>query len=267
MQKPVNVAWTRKNAISVHDKRIEYFIQQYGQAQTDRYFTSEFLYGRRQIDVHFSRLLADLPPHARVLDVGCGTGEQLERLLKREFDACGVEPSDSMRIYAQSKLPYGTITNGSVLDLPFEDETFDFVYAVEVFRYLTGDDNRQGLREIHRVLKSRGVFFGTFVNLYGLDGFRILVGVRGLIERWFHKPQECHTEFETPESLEQMLRSVGFSNVEIHGAMVASLRIAYKLGRRAGVLLARLLDPIDAILSDAPVLRRYSGHLIGIAWR
>lgn len=265
MEKRGNVLWARERAISVHDEGVDYFARQYGQAQTDRHLMSEFLYGRRQIDVHFSRLTAELPVQARVLDVGCGTGEQIELLLKSGLQVCGVEPSDKMRASAQSRLPAGTVTNGSVLELAFENESFDFVYAIEVLRYLTRDDNLQGLGEIYRVLKPGGVFFGTFVNSYALDGFRILVGMRRWTERWLHKPQECHTQFETPESLAQMLHSVGFSSVETHGCMVASLRIAYKLGRPVGVSAARLLEPMDAILSDAPALRRYAGHLIGVA--
>ncbi len=265
MEKRGDTLWARERAVSVHDESIDWFVRQYGEAQTDHHLTSEFLYGRRQIDLHFSRLIGELPAHARVLDVGCGTGNQIERLLKSGFEVCGVEPSDRMRMCAQSRLPAGTLTNGSVLKLPFESETFDFVYAIEVFRYLAYEDNLQGLREIHRVLKSRGVFFGTFVNFYALDGFSILVGMRRLLERWFHRAQTCHTEFETPKSLEQILRSAGFSSGEIHGCMVASLRLAYKLGRPVGRSLARLLEPIDPLLSDAPALRRHAGHLIGIA--
>ncbi len=47
--------------------------------------------------------------------------------------------------------------------------------------------------------------------------------------------------------------------------MVASVRIAYKLGRPLGMSLAKLLEPLDVLLSDAPGLRRYAGHLIGVA--
>src|SRR5689334_20761390 len=36
-----------------------------------------------------------LPPRARVFDLGAGNGAFVEHLLTLEFDACGVDPSES----------------------------------------------------------------------------------------------------------------------------------------------------------------------------
>lgn len=167
--------------------------------------------------------------------------------------------------YSNSKLPAGTVIEGSVLTLPFPDNYFDFVYALEVFRYLEYEDNLQGLKEIRRVLKPGGVFFGTFVNKYALDGFYIITGFRKFTKRFFGKSMKCHTEFETPISLERMLKRSGYIQVRINGAMFASLRIAHKIFRPLGEFSARLLEPVDNVLSDAIVFRPFSGHLIGIA--
>lgn len=168
-------------------------------------------------------------------------------------------------MYAESRLPAGTVKDGSVLNLPFADDFFDFVYAIEVFRYLNYEDNLRGIQEIRRVLKTGGLFFGTFVNFYSLDGAAILIGIRKLAERWFSKTLGFHTEFMTPRRLELKLRSVGFSDVQTHGAKIAGLHIAYNLGQPIGEACARLLEPIDPLLSDTPVLRVFAGHLIGIA--
>jgi hypothetical protein len=61
-----------------------------------------------------------------------------------------------------------------------------------------------------------------------------------------------------------MLRCAGFSLVETHGAMLASLRIAYRLGP-IGMYLARALESVDPVLSDVSFLRRFAGYLVGIA--
>jgi ubiquinone/menaquinone biosynthesis C-methylase UbiE len=261
-QRPETV-WARESAISIHDQAADRFAQWY-QIQAAQLAASAFLYGRTQIEVHFDRQVAALPPSAKILDVGCGIGHQMQELRSKGLEVCGVEPADNMRKIARSRLPAGTVRDGSVLDLPFENETFDFVYVIEVFRYLAHDDNLQGLREVFRVLRPGGIFFGTFVNLFAMDGFWVLEELRSLREKWTHHPRRCHTEFETPQSLERMLRCASFSLVETHGAMLASLRIAYKLGP-IGMYLARALEPADPVLSDAPFLRCFAGHLIGIA--
>jgi hypothetical protein len=117
---------------------------------------------------------------------------------------------------------------------------------------------------VFRVLKPGGTFFGTFANLFAMDGFQALEGLRSPREKWAHQARKWHTEFETAKSVERMLRWAGLSFVETHGAMLASMRIAYKLGP-IGIYLAKALGPADPILTDAPLLRYFAGHLIGIA--
>ncbi len=258
-----NMNWARDTAVEIHDKTADWFAQQYTQSQNE--YSSPFMYGRKQIDIHFNSITADLPKGARILDVGCGTGDQVARLLELGFEARGIEPSEKMREHARARLQEGTVIDGSVLEMPFEDDYFDFVYAIEVFRYLDTGDNLEGLKEARRVLKPGGCFFGTFVNLYALDLFAALVGLRRLNARISGKPLDCHTEFETPGSLRGMFASAGFSGVEIHGAMIAGLRIAYKIAGPLGGICARLLDPLDRFISDTSFMRALAGHLIGIA--
>jgi SAM-dependent methyltransferase len=262
MEERPKTVWAREVAVSAHHQGAEQLDQAY-QMQTTQGSALAFRYGRAQIEIHFDRLVAALPLSAKILDVGCGPGHYMRRLRDKSFEVFGVEPAENMRKIARSRLPAETIREGSALDLPFENETFDFVYEIEVFRYLAHEDNLQGLREVFRVLKPGGTFFGTFANLFAMDGFQVLEGLRSLREKWAHQARRWHTEFETPKSVERMLHCAGFALVETRGAMLASMRIAYKLGP-IGIYLARALGPVDPTLSDAPLLRCFAGHLIGI---
>jgi ubiquinone/menaquinone biosynthesis C-methylase UbiE len=263
MEQRANTLWARQAAVSAHHRGADQLDQAY-QIQAVQGSALAFRYGRAQIGIHFDRQIAALPLSAKILDVGCGPGHQMRRLRNQGFEVFGVEPAENMRKIARSRLPAWTVREGSALDLPFENETFDFVYEIEVFRYLAHEDNLQGLNEVFRVLKPGGTFFGTFANLFAMDGFQVLEGLRSLREKWAHQPRGWHTEFETPTSVERMLHGAGFSLVETHGAMLASLQIAYRLGP-IGKYLATALEPADPVLSDAPLLRCFAGHLIGIA--
>ncbi len=263
MKQRREIVWARQAAVQAHHQGAAQLDQAY-QVQATQGDALAFRYGRAQIDIHFNRQIAALPLSAKILDVGCGPGHYMRRLRDKGFEVFGVEPAENMRKIARSRLPAETIREGSALDLPFENETFDFVYEIEVFRYLAHGDNLQGLREALRVLRPGGTFFGTFANLFAMDGFQLLEGIRSLRQKWTHQARRWHTEFETPKSVERMLRSVGFSLVETHGAMLASLQIAYRLGP-IGRYLARAVKLADPVISDVPLLRCFAGHLIGIA--
>ena len=93
----------------------------------------------------------------------------MARLLALGFDVTGIEPSAEMRRLAAEHVPMALVSDGSVLELAAGEATYDFVYAIEVFRYLDTADNAAGHREIVRVLKPGGIYFGTYVNKWALD--------------------------------------------------------------------------------------------------
>jgi SAM-dependent methyltransferase len=99
---------------------------------------------------------AGIPPHARILDAGCGTGRNLI-----EFgglgDAVGIEPStDAIAFCAERGL---TAIAAGVEDLPFEDDRFDLVLMLDVLEHIS--DDGAALRELRRVAKPGGALVLT----------------------------------------------------------------------------------------------------------
>lgn len=74
-----------------------------------------------------------------------------------------------------------------------------------------------------------------------------------------------HSEFETPKKLERKLINSGFSKAQMHGAMLAFLIIPYRISKPLGKICAKILEPIDPVFSDIPVLRGFTNYLIAIA--
>ncbi|MHA2377839.1 MAG: class I SAM-dependent methyltransferase [Candidatus Thorarchaeota archaeon] len=92
---------------------------------------------------------------SRVLDVGCGTGNNT-LLFQRATKArvFGLDPSFGMLNEAVSKAPEVEFVQSAAESLPFLPRHFDMLFMTEVVHHLS---NLEGaLLEIHRVLKSGG---------------------------------------------------------------------------------------------------------------
>ncbi len=130
--------------------------------------------GRRQIIRSFlERLVWKLKTEVeaeniRILDVGCGTGANLEMLA--EFgDAEGVDVSVDALSFCRAR-GLANVKQGEAERLPYEDAAFDLVTGLDVVEHL--DDDLSGLKEMHRVLRRAGralVFVPAFMFLWGVQ--------------------------------------------------------------------------------------------------
>jgi SAM-dependent methyltransferase len=103
----------------------------------------------------------------RILDVGCGTGANIE-MLSQYGDAEGVDVSDDALEFCRRKGL--TVQKGVAETLPYGDETFDLTTALDVVEHL--DDDIAGLKEMFRVTKRGGyslVFVPAFMWLWGVQ--------------------------------------------------------------------------------------------------
>ena len=98
-----------------------------------------------------------LEPAARVLDVGCGTGELLARLAAKYPTAflSGIDPVAQMLDIARSKLPRAAdLREGWADELPWPDGSFDVVISCNMFHYVIHPI--AAIREMVRVLRPGG---------------------------------------------------------------------------------------------------------------
>ena len=104
----------RKLAIEHHHVEAKQFVDWYDEMAKSR-FANAFSYGRHKIDVLLDAVLKEQQPGARILDVGCGTGEYIRRANELGFVASGLEPADAMRTVAVNKNPGASIVSGAIL--------------------------------------------------------------------------------------------------------------------------------------------------------
>jgi SAM-dependent methyltransferase len=121
----------------------------------------------------------------RFLDVGCGTGANLE-MLQQFGEASGVDVSDDALVFCRDKGL--NVQKGLAEDLPYDDETFDVTTALDVIEHL--DDDVAGLKEMLRVTKKGGYslfFVPAFMWLWGvqddISNHRIRYTRKQIVER------------------------------------------------------------------------------------
>jgi ubiquinone/menaquinone biosynthesis C-methylase UbiE len=94
-----------------------------------------------------------------LLDIGCGTGNiSNHESIKRFKSYVGIEPSKEFFEYANkyNKNNNTEFYNCSAEDLPFDDESFDFVISIEMWYYIKDID--KAAKELSRVLKNNSHF-------------------------------------------------------------------------------------------------------------
>lgn len=95
----------------------------------------------------------------RVLEVGLGQGADSESLIRRGARWSGIDlTAESVeRIRTRltlRELPFDDLRQGSVLELPFADNSFDMVFSHGVLHHVP--EIQQAEKEIHRVLRPGG---------------------------------------------------------------------------------------------------------------
>ena len=116
------------------------------------------------------KAVRDLDLHdADVLDIGSGTGDLYDHLVRR-FPAMRFHATDvSAGMLAQSTVPAGRKYHGHAYDHPFQVRSFDAVFMLGVTTYLTPEELEKNLAFIARSLKPEGRVIITFSNAHALD--------------------------------------------------------------------------------------------------
>ena len=150
--------------------------------------------------------LVDVQDGWTMLDVGCGGGFTIRRLLKRSEGSMvyGIDISEesvakAKKVNAEVLDKQVFVTLGSAEKLPYEDGKFNLVTAVETVYFWPNLPNC--LQEVRRVLKSGGKF-------------AILVEVVNSDSKWTNVVEGI-TAY-SPEDLKKLLDEAGLTQTEIH---------------------------------------------------
>lgn len=145
----------------------------------------------------------------RILDIGCGGGANIARLLQRtlqgsvtgiDFSPVSVRKSTKVNVKAIRE-GRCKVLEGNVVNLPFTDGSFDVVTAFETIYFWP--DIEHCFNEVKRVLKPGGQF--VIVNESDGSG--------EMDAKWESMIEGMHTY--TPEEIRRHLTNVGFRDLNI----------------------------------------------------
>ena len=159
--------------------------------------------GRWYWDYRDRRTLSYIREEKDILDLGCGEGITLEKILC-QFPGRNVLGLDSsmerVRVCKDHQLP---ARQGSAYALDLEDQSWDCCLFLEVIEHLV--ETQKALREIHRVLRREGLLLIIFPHDWLFKAARLS----------FLKFKEAfspsgHVKQWTPGEMRQALKEGGF---------------------------------------------------------
>jgi len=115
--------------------------------------------GKRKIVQKMLSTYVTLAPHDLILDVGCGTGGMM--VVLRQFgEAFGLDISPT-GLQLACERGFDTLSQASVLSLPFADGTFSLVTSFDVLYHESVGDDLLALKEFYRVCRPGGFLLVT----------------------------------------------------------------------------------------------------------
>ena len=161
---------------------------------------------------------------AAVLDLGCGTGLELDAYFRRNPAArvTGLDLSEAMLDVLRAKHPDAALTlvQGSYFDLPFGEARYDAAVSVESLHHFTAAEKRPLYEKLVRALRPGGFFILTD---YFAPSDAEEVRMRTEYERLRAAqglPEGVFFHYDTPLTVaheSEVLKSAGFRSTEVLG--------------------------------------------------
>lgn len=132
----------------------------------------------------------ELNHNSVILDFGCGDGKSVQELREKGFNAFGCDIMTNyekdVKIVVLVKENIIRVIEFEPYVLPFEDNTFDFIFSNSVFEHVK--NYSETISELSRVLKRGGFCLHTFASRYNPIEVHIFVPFAPIIQNyyWFY---------------------------------------------------------------------------------
>ena len=108
---------------------------------------------RTQVEIFQKLINPYIVKNTRILEIGCSYGFWLDLLSPYTDNLTGIDIYNSMAPSLKKKIKF---KKGDGTKIPFQKNTFDIVYSVDVIEHVQND--LKFVQENYRVLKNNGIF-------------------------------------------------------------------------------------------------------------
>lgn len=153
----------------------------------------------------FAKFIRDLAVSLRstsVLEVGCNTGNDL-REFPENFEVYGVDLNERALDFARQKLSTFKFKNGSIMELPYEDSSVDFVFTHNVLNYIPEQEIDKAIQELYRVSKKYILNCEVFdENESTINDMNVVSWKRNVLKRWLNFKVKIISNVDMHEDIE-----------------------------------------------------------------
>ncbi len=186
----------KKTVIKSTDQRVIDTIKNYDKiAKPYAEYTFE-----RILQYQLTQFTSFLPKKAKILDIGSGSGRDVHYLMEEGHEAVGIDLSKNLVKEAKKLVKKGNFIHMDMLDLDFQNESFDGIWCHATLCHILKEDALKALKEMNRVLKSGGI---VYIGLREGTGEKMVRYLKsGNLPKFF--------AFYTQTELEQLMEEAGF---------------------------------------------------------
>lgn len=156
----------------------------------------------------------------KVLELGCGSGNNIWYLAREGFDAYGIDGSEIAVSRAKERLSReklsATISVGDIASLDYPTNYFDAVIDGAAIQCNTSQNIKRIVSEVYRALKEGGRFFGLMISANSTKkGEEIEKNTLANFEvgTFIRREGICH--FFDREELQILFNNTGFTDISI----------------------------------------------------
>ncbi len=151
------------------------------------------------------KFVSMLPPGAKILDVGCGSGRDCKFFSQEGFKVTGIDRSEKLLEIARIAAPRAKFYSADIRHLSFEKNMFDGIWSCASIVHISHNEMQQVFNSFYSILKPQGVLY--------------IHAKKGEGEGYLEEPsipgkQRFYSLFTT-SLLKKYCETAGFSEIEV----------------------------------------------------
>lgn len=182
---------------SIMVKEVEQNIKLYDACASE---IAEFSFPRL-LQYQLNQFISSLPRNAKILDVGCGCGRDVNYFLEEHLDPVGIDLSNNILDEARRRVETGNFVLMDMLDIKFDHDFFDGIWCMSSLDHIPKNLSSDVIKKFYDLLVDGGILY---VSVPEGEGEKVIN-----FDKSGNMPRFC--AYYDQNEIESMLKSKGFS--------------------------------------------------------